>query len=169
MVNWCSGYSHRPVIWPSGHWDRMGQAIDRPETESSAVLLYRSYCQTTQQVQNTTTISLHRWTILHCVYVLHKSQNMLTVCFQNGRKNLIYNHILLDMIISLREAHLCCFITTVIVFTCWISWECMMSSHSGLRCLLHPWCTKTGLSAHFLLLWAHCVNLADLTNVFPPF
>lgn len=42
MVNLCSGYSHRPVIWPSERWGWMGQAIDRPETESSAVLLCRA-------------------------------------------------------------------------------------------------------------------------------
>lgn len=42
MVNWCSGYSHRPVIWRPGCWGGMGQAIDRPETESSAVLLCRA-------------------------------------------------------------------------------------------------------------------------------
>lgn len=43
MVNFCcSGYSTNPIIWLSESWGRMGQAIDRTETESSAVLLCRA-------------------------------------------------------------------------------------------------------------------------------
>lgn len=43
MVNFCcSGYPPSPMTWLSESWGRMGQAIDRTETESSAVLLCRA-------------------------------------------------------------------------------------------------------------------------------
>ena len=43
MVNFsCSGYPPSPVIWLSESWGWIGQAIDRTETESSAVLLCRA-------------------------------------------------------------------------------------------------------------------------------
>lgn len=85
MVNYhCSGYPPSPMMWLSESWGRMGQAIDRTETESSAVLLCRSYCQTAQQVQSrepAVSLSFSFAVSLHPLTTLLPTSFLYKMCF----------------------------------------------------------------------------------------
>lgn len=87
MVNFCcSGYPSRPMIWLSVIWVRMGQAIDRTETESSAVLLCRAG-HTVRQLNRCSALgqpslfalSVHTFTTLCPFHLLQSMFHYMTI------------------------------------------------------------------------------------------